>query len=47
MMYNASIFPFSIYNELKIYILIEGVAIKECIPLPFDRQCKMNKVTKL
>ena len=51
LIYNDDIiFPFSKYDELKIYMSIEGEAIKDCIPLPFVRQihqCKKNKVTKL
>ena len=51
MIYNDGIiFPFSKYNELKIYMSIEGEAIKDHIPLPFVRQIhqrKRNKVTKL
>ena len=44
---NSIIFPFTRSNELKIYIIIDGEAIKDCIPLPFVRQLKMSKVTKL
>ena len=51
MIYNDGIiFPFSKYNELKIYMSIEGEAIKDCIPLSFVRQIhqrKRNKVTEL
>ena len=42
------IFPFSKYNELKIYLSIEGEAIKDHMPLSFVRQIhqrKRNKVT--
>ena len=51
MIYNDSIiFPFNKYNELEIYMSIEGEAIKDCLQLPFVRQIhqrKRNKVTKL
>ena len=53
MMYNDNItFPFSRYNELKIYILIDCKAIKDCITLPFVHQHKicqqnMNNIAKL
>ena len=37
------IFPFSKYNELKIYMSIEGEAIKDHMPLPFVRQIHQRK----
>ena len=39
MIYNGSvIFPFSKHIELQVYILIDGEAVRVCIPLPFVRQ---------
>ena len=49
---DGIIFPFSKYNELKIYMSIEGEAIKDHMPLPLNFVCqihqrKRNKVIKL